>query len=272
MAQTSLSEFLCLMVTDKDRDAITAWIYGRKQLFLPGGGVFKQGLFSWEREALRSGFFPPRGRIVVGGVGGGRELVGLLGEGYEVVAFEPSDLVEGARQAAAGLDHAEVIRASYRDVISAAQAGVGPLKSIFDQPVDGVVLGWSSLSHLVSEEERRGLLAALRLLAPTAPILLSFYMLSDFRYNRNKVRASLGRRVLRRHVEPGLSFLPGIGFTHLFRQGEIEALARDARYSVAYYDPTQEPHAILVPATGVNLQDRADRSDALDQMTTDRSP
>ena len=239
--RTLLAELLCALVPPSERNAVTAWVYRRASVYRPRGAVFDQGLFDWELEALRHPSFPSQGRILVGAAGGGREMLGLAQLGYQVVGFEPSSLAEDARQAVAHLPGSELVQASYDDVVAVAQGRPGPLTEVFNRPFDGVILGWASLSHLVTADERLALLRALRVLAPAAPVLCSFLPAGSRR------PFAILRRRLRRPGDEGLSFWPRLGFVERFGREQIEALASDAGYEPAFRSD-QHAAMILVPA------------------------
>lgn len=94
-------EVLCAWFSPRQREAINGIAWSKQAAFLPGGYSFERGLAEWERVATSEPPFPQAGRILLGGAGGGRELAQLCRRGFDVVAFEPSALCEGARQVAA---------------------------------------------------------------------------------------------------------------------------------------------------------------------------
>jgi hypothetical protein len=242
-------EMLCALLDDRERAALTAEIYSQHQTFLPGGQTFRGGLFKWEEHALAHPLFPKQGRILIGGAGGGREMVALCERGYEVVAFEPSDLVSGAIESAARIGpHARALRGSYADLIEAVERGSGPLGSIGSLEHDAVVLGWASFAFVTAQDERNALLRALRRVCPNGPVLMSFLP------NKEQSR-SLGerwrprlRRALRTSAPPELRFLVGNGFVMLASAAQIEDLAARNGYRVASCEEGVEAwSALLVP-------------------------
>ena len=247
----AVAELMCIVVAPDERDTVTAWVYDTKEHFLPDGAIFDQGLFHWEQACLGSEPFPSTGRLLVGGVGGGREIVGLSKRGYHVVAFEPTALVEGAMRIGAACG-ADVVRASYHDLVLAARGRGGPLERVLGHRFDGVVLGWGSLSHVTSAAERRDLFEALRTLAPAAPVLCSFST-PPRRGPRSKVSRAFDplRQVLGREPDWDLGFEPGIGFVHGFTRAEIELLAAAGGYAVVRYDERDYAHAVLEPLAQV---------------------
>src|SRR5262245_29124446 len=63
--------------------------YGRLEAYQLGSSAFRH-LFPWEKNVVATYFPPPPARVLIGGAGGGREVLALAEMGYEVVAFEPS--------------------------------------------------------------------------------------------------------------------------------------------------------------------------------------
>ncbi len=176
------------------RSQATTALYTTQATYLPGGPRFKAGLFDWERRALATPPFPRCGRVLLGGAGGGRELAGLCALNYAVVAFEPSPtLAAGAQRIAVEIPGAQAYQASYDDLVRAVRYGEGSLAGApLAGGFDAVVLGWGSFSHLTDPDERTALLHAVRDLAPTAPVLLSWWNVEPRR------RLYLGRGILHR--------------------------------------------------------------------------
>jgi hypothetical protein len=235
-------ELLCSLLPPSARDAVTARVFARQATYLPGGTTFDEGLFDWERAALADPAFPARGRVLLGGAGGGRELRGLCELGYDVLALEPSErLSAGAAAVAARCapGAARVERASYSALCAAVSARRGPLwGALAAAPLDAVVLGWGSLPHVTEATARVALWTALHALAPQAPVLLSHYAPGDF---PERSRAERLATHLRRAMAglgapgaatPGLRFLPHAGFVAVL---PTEALVAEA--AVAGYDP-----------------------------------
>ena len=239
-------------------EAINQIIWGRANSYLPGGTAFERGFFDWERRAVTEPPFPHAGRILLGGAGGGRELVQLCRCGYDVVAFEPSkELCDGARRAASCFSNSVVVRASYRDLVAAAQEHTGPLAShVLDTSFDAVLFGWASFNYVFTEADRRDVLCATRTIAPKAPLLLSFLMAQDAENGRldrlrpgiRKICKLLGAPSARSHG--GTFWLwPHAGFVHLVSQIELEAAAASSGYRIRYFrQPVDScPHAMLIP-------------------------
>lgn len=237
--------------------AITQREYCRLRQYLPGGATHAQGLFEWERLALQSAVVPRSGRVLVGAAGGGREAHALAKMGYEVLAFEPNEvLARGATETARTLPQVTVVRACYADLVAAVRRREGPLAAELNGGrFDLVVLGWGSLTHLVDETERVQLLRAVRDLAPGAPVLASFYMKQAYdgpiQGKSERLRALV--RVLATHLgaphrpSRGVGFQNNGGFVYTFTANEIDKLASACGYRVELLSELGFPHAVLVP-------------------------
>jgi len=208
--------------------------------------LYPRELFPWERELFTSDPFPPAGRILLGAAGDGREMIWLLDMGYEVVAFEPSGLVDDAIEATIGDPKVKVIRASYRTLIDGLEHGLGPLTGAVASAFDAVILGWGSLSHVWDGGERSRLVMGLHRRWPRTPVFMSFF-------HRDERRAE-PQRVLRRVLRlcgapgcpaPGLRFMHESGFAQEFSTSEIERLAVGAGYRVVRLVLDPFPHAVL---------------------------
>lgn len=244
-AHVLIEETLAALLDEAERDAVTAHVYARQSSHRPHGANFRAGLFEWEERALAAAAFPPGGRLLLGGAGGGRELRPLLDQGFEVVAFEPSELVRDAQ--ALALERATVVRASYADLVRAVHRGEGPLAPHL-RPFDGVILGWGSLMHVTRASSREALLVALRTLAPRAKVIASFWVRADdaptLRRGIARGLARLGARSTDR-----VRFAPHAGFYHPFDRAEIEALARASGYTIELYDERGAGHVVLAPGS-----------------------
>ncbi len=235
------------------RDAVNALVFSAEDTYAPGGPTFTRGLFAWEREALAHPAFPRGGRLLLGGAGGGRELVALAAMGYTVDAFEPA----GALLAALAAQNAggTTLLGSYADLVRAAAEGSGPLASLVGRDYKGVVLGWASFTHLTTRGEAEATLRAVHSLAPRATVLVSYLGPDDDgRANgrvealRPWVREGLARLTGRAEPAAGEGFAPGAGFYRRFTPGEFDALARGAGFDVATHAAEPYPHALLRPA------------------------
>jgi len=253
------TELLLAGLSADEREAVNAAVFSAEDTYSPGGPAFAQGLFGWERTVLATAPFPSSGRLLLGGAGGGRELAGLCALGYEVVAFDPAPgLAEALGKVAAEHPKASAYQGSYGDLVRAAHGEGGPLAGAVAGGFDGVVLGWASLSHVTEAGARAALLGALRVVAPQAPVLLSYLGPDDDGRANGRVEALraplrqwLAGALGRARAAEGAGFVPGAGFYQRYSAGEIEALAEGAGYEVALHEREPYPHAIVVPREGL---------------------
>jgi hypothetical protein len=246
-------EALWATTNPEERGRINAFIYSQSAPYFPGGTYFEMGLFSWEQRAVALPAFPRQGCILLGAAGAGREMAALSKMGYEVLAFEPNEqFAEVAKKVAESLSSCETLSASYEDLIDAVQSNMGPLVVVRGRRFDAVVLGWGSFSYVMGQDRQRALLSSLRRAAPSAPVLLSFPP-SRAEAKLDRLRPIL-RRVFRlmRASAPGAGdvFDSKAGFIHVFSEAEIQKLAAEAGYEVAFADFTFYPHVLLKPASG----------------------
>lgn len=248
-------ELLLSWIPPADRPALTAALYASESTYLPGGHRFQNGLFGWERRVFESPPFPRSGRVLLGASGGGREIVGLVERGYEVVAFDPCAPFVEASRTVADPAKATVVLATYEDLVQASAGRGGPLAFTRDGPAfDAVVLGWGSFSHVAPRAARSALLGALHTLAPKAPVLASFTLDGDSAMTspgRGHVREKL-KRVFAALRAPGVSelgdhFYPNVGFISSLTTDELTASAWEAGYEVAHFEDSPYPHALLLP-------------------------
>ena len=250
LVSTIAEETILAWVPHGRRDDVTLTVYNGERTFIPGGARFNAGLFDWERRAITSAIFPAHGRILLGGAGGGREMIALADLGYDVVAFEPAEvLVRGALTICTKSERCQIVRGEYADLVQAARGAPSPLAGIVQSRLDGVILGWGSLSHVFASDDRLDVLKAVRQIAPTAPVLLSY-----LRRSSNEVGRA--RTVLRRwfarlgcpyRAVPGDGFTPWAGFYFSMTCDELHALAEAAGYTVALSEVQPYAHALLTP-------------------------
>jgi SAM-dependent methyltransferase len=245
-------EILLAFVAPKFRDAVTRAAYSRDASYLPGGATFEQGLLSWEYALLQRPELPRRGRVLLAGAGGGREVKALADRGYEVSAFETVECYCAACAKALGhRDKVQVVCASYKDLVRCASTGDGRLGG-FRGPFDLVWLGWASFAHITDFGDQVAVLQSLQTIAPGAPVVLSFFLnaspappgaSSRLRRNLRRALVMLGGR----HASPAIQFWPWAGFAYLFTRSELEHLFRTAGYASAVLEEDPYPHALLVP-------------------------
>ena len=248
-------EALLAWIPPEHRPSLTAAVYADLPTYLPGGKRFKSGLFSWEARILSTPPFPKSGRILLGAAGAGRELVALVEQGFEVVAFDPCRPFAEAARSIVPREKADVVHASYGDLVDAAHGRGGVLAPLCQgKRFDAVVLGWGSLSHVMPSSSRVELLRAVRELAPDAPVLTSFGLVTDplaVDAGKGRVRNAL-RRAFVALGAPGTSedrdhFLTTTGFFAYLTHDELVKLAWEAEYEVALFEEAPYPHAVLLP-------------------------
>lgn len=260
--QVFRDELLFAYTPPRLRTEVTALAYSElPAMYGPGSRTFESGLFDWERSALALMMVDSRSRVLIGGIGGGRELYPVAKMAAEVVAFDPSGaLVEVARQAAERLGNVSVYQGSYDDLVVGFREQHGPLAEATRLTYDAVILGRGSFAHVTDESERLAVLNALRKIAPRAPLLLSFTLrgasedLGDSVRARRTLRAVFGR-LGGRAVQPGLRYEGRFGFVYRFTEEEIRDLATRAGYRVAEFARSQyaqrdgrpPAHAVLFP-------------------------
>lgn len=238
------------------RDVVTQQAYRSQDTYLPGGHHHEHGLFDWEDAALSKAPFPQPGdgsaRWLVTAAGGGREARVLASRGFSVDAFEPNDvLLAGARDVASRHPSLRVHEGTYADFARATRGEGGPLAAIAEARFDAVLLGWGSITHLVEPALHREVLDAVKIVAPNAPVLASFFLRTDEpqgRAARARVKLKGAFRALGgRATPPGLLYETAGGFVYWFTEREIRALAEAAGYVVVAFAPHPFPHAVLLP-------------------------
>ena len=249
-------EMMLAFVAPEDRQAVTTAIYDRQSGYVPGGELFGLGLYEWERRLVATHPFPsPPARILLGGAGGGREVIPLRDMGYEVWAFEPSsELVRGGHDAVAADARSRLVEGDYSDLVALSHGKAGRLAGFAGQRFDAVILGWGSLSYVYPRAKRLELLEAIRALAPDAPVILSFIpRLASAGENgksaalRRTLRRVLPRAGAQNAIEGGEVFVPWGGFACSLSTDEIRELARSAGYRTILIESEPYGHALLSP-------------------------
>jgi hypothetical protein len=222
--------------------------YGGRETCQPGSPAYLRHLFPWEKNVVATYFPPPPARVLIGGAGGGREILALAEMGYEVVAFEPSAALTGAMAEKFTKElNARVYRASYEDMPRLFSARPDePCGSLEAEPdFDAAILGWGSYSHLRTEEQR------IRTLSSFArhvrgPILVSFF--ASVKITPRRTWTERVRRTLK--IRPGESFSVYMGFTHEVSASELRATADRSGLLIVHLDEASTdpwPHAVLCP-------------------------
>jgi hypothetical protein len=252
-------ETFVALASRAERDGVTLLAYGEEPArYSEGSRHFRAGLFDWEKAALRTMGVRQESRVLVGGAGGGRELLALSTMVRSVVGFEPvPELCEAARRLSERSHNIEVHLGSYAEFVEAARQNRGPLAGV-PGAYDAVVLGRGSFGHVTDPGEQLELLRAIR--ATTgAPVLLSCTLrrrhddLGHSARARRLIRKAYGRLA---GVEspPGLRYERGRGFVYHFTEAEIRELAGRAGYRVTQVETSATPldwdkpavHAILI--------------------------
>jgi len=172
------------------------------------------GLFEWERRTVHD-FFPTSGVLVVLGAGGGREVIALSKQGFDVVGYEC---------------HPKLLEAGER--LLKEKCSSGELRSMerdrcpeLPENVNGIIIGWGSYMLIQSRKRRIELLRDLRSrVSSGCPILLSFFVRTtkEWRYRVAKRVAGPFRAILRREkVEEGDYLAPN--WVHFFTKEDVEA-------------------------------------------------
>jgi hypothetical protein len=230
-------ELLLAYSSEAERRRITEAIYAAESGYMPGGDTFERGLLGWEEELLaESGV--SGGRVLLGGAGAGRELSALGARGFQVTAFEPCEAL---------MKHAQALAPPGSRVLRSRYEELDP--SLFDDaPYALVLLGWRSLSHVIEERDRLALFAALRRLAPDAPVIASFMPRTvPDSAGRLRMRAVL-KRLGARRVAEGSYFLPHAGFVVTFDAEDLARMAEAGGYRIVRADLVNEGYALLTPA------------------------
>ena len=221
--------------------------YDASDSYRAGSSTFRTGLFAWEKRAIRDFFPNPPARILIGGAGGGREAFALIERGYEIVGFDPAPgLAASMCAAAAGFPPGSLTAycAGYADLPQmppTAQFAGCDLRA--QSPFDGAILGWTSFSHLSTDDERVDALRRVGRLT-RGPILVSYFGRTAPAASSAAGRfAALKRRAERRGAA---MFTTGIGYARLLTDDEFRWLADRAELRVLHVDGEGEfPFAIL---------------------------
>lgn len=213
--------------SDGALEAYNNLAYGATHVYDASTPQFRARLFNWEAELVERVFPEAPGRILVGGAGGGREAFELASRGFEVTAFEPSEVLARsmADRAAETGAAVEVLVGRYEDLPTLRRYGSGELVDLTGRsPYAASMLGWSSFSHL---RYRRTRVEALRRFAEVTdgPVVASFF----FRPKELQARHPLARLSIRLGLRTdGDSFTPHIGYFHLSSTDELTSEVAEA--------------------------------------------
>jgi SAM-dependent methyltransferase len=238
--------------TESDWLDLGRLLYGSAPKYSRGSEHNESGLFAFEHSAIEEAFPPPPAAILVGGCGGGRELFALVERGYRIAAaYDPV-----APFIAALRSDPRLSESKDRLCIGVHQA-IESLAPIADlrrsgKPIDAVVVGWGSYTHIWGTRARVEFLRSLRALCPHGPVLLSFFVGMDNEAVRPHRFRSRLRRILGTTdamVEEGDGLHRGAGGIHYFTEASFTAEASKAGYCVRQWREHDfaAAHAILVP-------------------------
>jgi hypothetical protein len=182
--------------------------------------------FEWEERWLHELLPPAPARILVGGAGYGRECLWLRERGYEVDAYDPN--ADGIAHLRARLPaEAVCLRASHEDLADAVLDGVAnECRALVSRSPGAVLLGWGSLSHVLTPRWRARVLEACAALTE-GPILASARVSAESRQapRMQRVGEWLGKRLGGREPPPQLQYQPQHGFAATLSAAELEAAA-----------------------------------------------
>jgi hypothetical protein len=173
----------------------------------------RRGLWHWEQEFVDSYLTGCR-RVAVTGAGGGREVLALLRQGFDVVGYEPNaNLVRVGNELLAD----EGLPACLR---------VAPRSGWPEEPdaaFDAVIVGWGSYTHIRGRQVRIAFLTEARRRMPDGgPLLASFWDRTvSARYYRTISRVGNVLRRLRRDRLLDQGDALGEMFVHFFDRDEI---------------------------------------------------
>ena len=187
-----------------------------------------EGLTWWESRAIEE-HFRPGSKIMVLGVGGGREVIALRRLGFEARGWESHPELLAKAQVL-------VQEEGWPGVIGHAARDEVPLGT---ETFDAAILGWSMYMLVHGRERRIALLRAVReRLAPNGPILLSFWTRDE--HDRRALRvhrvACVIRWVLRRDPpDLGDDVMPNV--VHRFTQAQSREELEAAGFALVHWEP-----------------------------------
>jgi len=213
---------------DGTLEAYNDLTYGATRVYDASAPQFRTRLFNWEAELVERVFPKAPGRILVGGAGGGREAFELVARGYDVTAFEPSEVLarsmaERAKEAGAPV---EVLLGRYEELPRLQEFASRQAVDLTERPpYSAALLGWSSFSHI---RRREGRIATLQRFAAVTdgPVVASFFLRPPAGRARQHPLSRLS--ITRGWRSEGDSFTPHIGFFHLSSADELAGEVADA--------------------------------------------
>ena len=200
-----------------------------------------RGLFPWE-EQLIGEYFQGRSRVLVAACGGGREVLALLGAGFDAHGCESHPaLAEYGRELLARRGHPDRITGGPRDGLPPATA-----------PWDGIVVGWGAYSLVHGRARRIALLAQAReQLVAGGPLLLSFFDGAAGRRLRltRAIAAPLRRARGARPLETGDTLAPNL--VHVFTRERLAEELAAAGFELTTYGVVGQAQATTRYAAAV---------------------
>lgn len=195
------------------------------------------GLFAWEKNVIEI-YFNNCKRILVGGAGGGREVLALCKLGYEVDSFEcHPELVTFANKLLKKEGFLAEVQLVSRDEC---------LNS--NRRYNGLIVGWSAYMLIQGKERRISLLKNMRVkVSPQSPLLVSFFSRKpdERRFRVTAAVANVLRCILRRnYIELGDSLAPN--YVHCFTEAEISEELRQGGFELIFFKPGDYGHAVAV--------------------------
>jgi len=207
------------LASDGVLEAYNDMAYGATAVYDASAPQFRDQLFNWEVEMVRT--FPgPPGSVLVGGAGGGREAFELSARGYAVTAFEPSRvLAQSMRDRAAATGAAvRVLVGRYENLPVLRTLDGETIDLSTSPPFAAALFGWTSYSHIRRSADRAAALAGLARLAD-GRVYASFFKARADKTTTHALSAWTSRRGWRRD---GDRFSPNIGFFHESAISEID--------------------------------------------------
>lgn len=170
------------------------------------------GQHDWEKRIVDE-YFPAGGRVAVTGAGGGREVLALLDQGFDVFGYEPN-----AQLAAFGSSLTVADGVGERVLHSRRDGWPGG-----DREFDAVIAGWGAYMLIPGRLARvRFLRDADRATGGAGPIMVSYFTMPSYRV-RFRAAAAVARRLTKlRDAEPPLlgdALAPN--YVHFFTRGQV---------------------------------------------------
>jgi hypothetical protein len=240
------SRLVCTLASDGVFGAYNTLAYGGSGAYHPGQDAFRSDWFPWERRAVDTYFPAPPGRVLVGGAGGGREVLQLVSRGYDVVAFDPvRALVVDLTRVEADTGRLTAYVGAYETFPRLHVVG-DDIDVTLDalERFDGAICGWGSLAHVRVDADR---VAALRRIAARVdgPILISVYSPIWQPSCARGIRGAASRWL----YGNGAAFLPGIGRVQTFDEESLRDLIARAGLEILFLSTAPAvdnwPHAVV---------------------------